>query len=93
MGDSAHLTRTSDHNVGNAVDITHDPSGCSGDLIAEAATRDPRTKYVIWNRRIWTGSWKPYTGTNPHTSHVHISIRDAVRDDSRPWPWATGGVA
>lgn len=93
MGDAAHQSRKSDHNDGNAVDITNDPSGCSGDIIAEAATRDPRTKYVIWNRRIWTGTWKPYTGANPHTSHVHISIRADARDDTRPWPWASGGVA
>jgi hypothetical protein len=43
--------------------------------------------YIIWNRRIasakrvvidgktyapWT--WRPYTGSNPHTDHVHISF-------------------
>jgi hypothetical protein len=33
--------------------------------------------YMIWNRRIWsagTDSWRPYTGSNPHTTHMHISL-------------------
>lgn len=33
-------------------------------------------RYMIWNRRIWsTGpkEWRPYTGVNPHTDHVHFS--------------------
>lgn len=35
--------------------------------------------YMIWNRRIWSANqadqgWKPYTGPNPHTNHVHFSF-------------------
>jgi Domain of unknown function (DUF4214) len=35
--------------------------------------------YVIWNRQIWNNSsassgWKAYTGAEPHTDHVHISL-------------------
>jgi hypothetical protein len=33
--------------------------------------------YLIWNHRIWTASshtWRPYTGADPHTSHMHISL-------------------
>lgn len=66
-----------------AMDITHDPGGgCDAGALAEAirAGQDPRVKYVIWNRRImsstvspWT--WRTYTGENPHTHHVHISVR------------------
>ena len=44
--------------------------------------------YFIWNNRIWGGyrspnskcasaGWKGYTGSNPHTDHVHLS-----------WGWA-----
>lgn len=33
---------------------------------------------VIWNRRSWylydPGSWRTYTGPNPHTDHLHISF-------------------
>ncbi|MFI0418567.1 hypothetical protein [Spongiactinospora sp. 9N601] len=33
--------------------------------------------YLIWNRRIWatnTKAWTTYTGSSPHTDHVHISF-------------------
>lgn len=35
--------------------------------------------YVIWNRQIWGAysadeGWRPYTGSSPHTDHVHISM-------------------
>lgn len=97
MGDAAHQRTPSDHNLGNAFDITHDPSvGCHGDVIAAAALRDSRTKYVIWNRRIWNlergdRAWRRYTGKNPHTHHCHVSIRSNARNDTRPWGWAPGG--
>lgn len=95
LGDPAHQARHSDHNVGNAVDITHDPkSGCTGDVISEHAIQDPRVTYVIWNGQIWNRSlhdtaWRPYSGPNPHTHHVHISVRDEARDDTTPWAWRT----
>jgi hypothetical protein len=96
IGDVAHAARTSDHNpwvrdgavgVVTAMDITHDPGGgCDAGALAEAirASRDPRVKYVIWNRRIansssiagaapWT--WRPYDGANPHDKHVHLSVK------------------
>lgn len=87
----------SDHDVGNAVDITHNPgSGADCHVMAEriVARKDRRVKYLIWNQRIvrsypkpdipaWT--WAPYTGTNPHTKHLHISIRQESRNDVAPW--------
>ncbi len=35
--------------------------------------------YVIWNHKIWSASkpgagWRPYTGPNPHTDHMHFSF-------------------
>lgn len=96
MGDARHQAKPSDHNLGNAVDITHDPeAGADGDRIARLALRDPRTKYVIWNRRIWSnelhddpsGPGRPYAGDNQHTHHVHISVRADRRDDAQRWPW------
>lgn len=94
MGDARHQKRKSDHNLGNAVDITHDPaSGCDGDVISALALQDPRVTYVIWNRRIYSKAraregWRPYRGTNAHTHHCHISIRANARGDLRDWPWA-----
>jgi hypothetical protein len=35
--------------------------------------------YVIWNKKIWSSynasaGWRAYTGADPHTSHMHISL-------------------
>lgn len=34
--------------------------------------------YIIFNRRMWRAysprGWAPYTGTNPHSDHIHISL-------------------
>ncbi len=97
MGDASHMARKSDHNLGNAVDITHDPAaGCDGDVVSRLAMLDPRVTYVIWDRRIWNPSvspdWRPYTGSNGHTHHVHVSVSVARRDDDGSWPWAAGVV-
>ena len=93
MGDARHQAQPSSHNLGNAVDITHDPkSGCDGHTVSTLAMQDPRVVYVIWDRRIHNRSisphWRPYKGGNPHTSHVHIDVDPAKRDDDSPWPWA-----
>ena len=41
--------------------------------------------YVIWNRRIWStyriaDGWRPYTGSSPHTDHVHTQLHVGRRD-------------
>lgn len=46
--------------------------------------------YVIYNRRITASDfsgWKTYTGTNPHTGHVHVSVsqNQAGFDDGSSW--------
>jgi len=95
-GDEAHQARVSDHNVGNAVDITHDPpNGVDCHILAEdlrarcEAGHESRVTYIIWARRICAAStawrWRAYTGQNPHTRHMHISIKAASRNDTRPW--------
>jgi lysozyme family protein len=81
--------------VVTALDITHDPAhGVDTYAIAETLrrNRDRRIKYVISNRRIFSSQlhaweWHPYTGTNPHDHHVHISVLPdkALYDDRRPW--------
>jgi hypothetical protein len=35
--------------------------------------------YVIWNKKIWSSynagaGWRPYTGANAHTTHMHLSL-------------------
>jgi hypothetical protein len=99
---SDHNPWVRDNGMGvvTACDITHDPQGgCDAGRIAEAIRtgQDARVKYIIWNRQIansesigghppWT--WRPYTGANPHTKHVHISVKPdkALYDEKMTWP-------
>lgn len=97
IGDAAHNARSSDHNpiegTGQvcARDFTHDPAGgldCHVLAAALVANRDARIKYIIWNHRIWTlnTGWQNYTGENPHTKHLHLSVRSgALGDGTRAW--------
>lgn len=92
MGDSAHCPGPSDHCTGNAFDLTHDPShGCDAHAFVEGLKqrRDERVKYLISNQRIWNPAispdWRAYSGSNPHTSHAHVSIHDNARDSTAPW--------
>lgn len=98
---SDHNPWVRDGNVGvvTALDITNDPrGGCDANTIAEAirASRDGRVKYIIWNRRIANSAsidgkppwaWRPYNGENPHTRHVHISVKPdkANYDSTAQW--------
>jgi hypothetical protein len=110
LGDTSHQTRKSDHNpnsvgVVQAYDFTNDPaSGLDSEKLAEAllASRDPRIKYVISNKKIaasyatggaaaWT--WRPYSGANAHNKHCHVSVSDdpAKYDDPKQWNLALFG--
>lgn len=80
--------------VVRALDITDDPdNGVSAEWLAEVlrASKDSRISYLISNRRIassysvpghaaWT--WRPYSGINAHTSHVHVSVVAGKPGDS-----------
>jgi hypothetical protein len=100
IGDAAHQATNSDHNqnsagVVTAMDITHDPAnGVDIARLADklVASRDPRIKYIIRNGQIlsskvspWT--WRPYTGSNSHSKHIHISVdgEASLYDDPRNW--------
>jgi hypothetical protein len=87
--------------VVTAFDITNDPAHCDSDALAQKllATRDERIKYIISKRRIvssypaggqpaWV--WRNYTGPDPHTSHLHLSVNSQKNgrggyDDTTPW--------
>jgi hypothetical protein len=104
IGDPAHASRTSDHNpnaagVVCALDITHDPkNGVDAGKLADTLklSRDPRIKYIISNRRIWnpviSKDWRPYTGSNPHSKHVHISVVSDKKLYDAVTPWALGSM-
>jgi hypothetical protein len=86
----AHLRANpnSDHNTGYAVDLTHDPkNGIDCADIFKKLQNEPRVKYLIFNHRIWTPQQGVdiYTGPNPHTKHIHISINDKCGNDTSPW--------
>jgi hypothetical protein len=89
----AHLAASpnSDHNTGFAVDLTHDPArGIDCVEIFEQLKNDNRVKYLIFKSVIWSAPKgdKPYSGSNPHTKHLHISIKDNCGNDDSPWfPW------
>lgn len=99
IGDASHAAGQSDHNpnpagIVTAWDVTHDPAnGPDVQKLFDAliASRDPRIKYLIFNRRImvptWSSgwSWVPYTGDNPHTSHGHISVWGDKADQTSKW--------
>lgn len=94
IGDPAHSARVSDHNPDgkgcvHAIDV--DVDGIKVRTLLNEVVGDPRVWYVIYNRRIYsrTYDWQTrvYTGSNPHTSHVHISIRYEVRHERDTSTW------
>lgn len=98
IGDRKHASRASDHNpvggIVHALDLTHDPNkGCDVHAMAERlrASRDARISYIISNKRIFSSTnqpftWRKYSGSNPHSKHVHISIRrNPHADNTGEW--------
>ena len=96
IGDAAHAARSSRHNpnaqgVVTALDITHDPANgmdC-GSLFEYLRTHPhPNLCYIIHNRQVArrASGWvvKNYTGSNPHTGHIHISV--GLGTDGNPLP-------
>ena len=83
----------SDHNTGLAVDLTHDPkNGIDCAVIFEKLKEDERVDYLIYNKKIWSRARRKegnrkYSGSNPHTKHLHISINATHRSDTSPWFW------
>lgn len=93
IGDPSHAARPSDHNpdyssggVVRAIDV--DKDGIDTEALIECVTGDSRVAYVIWNRRIWgyKSGWRAYTGSNPHTAHMHVSIKHTTSaEDDHVW--------
>lgn len=99
-GDEAHQQRKSDHNDGNAIDITFDPQN-GPDLVAlgKMLLNDPRANYWIFNSQIASRDMNNREPrgypldpankgkVNPHTRHLHLSIKatQEARDNTAPW--------
>jgi len=88
--------------VVRARDITGagiDPSWLAEQLRLAGRAGDSRLTgggYVIYNHRITTpdfSGWKRYTGSNPHTKHVHVSFSQnrAGFDRTDGWAFLGGG--
>jgi peptidoglycan hydrolase-like protein with peptidoglycan-binding domain len=94
IGDARHSRTRNSHNpVGtkhgprygtrgavHALDIT--ASGIDTGVVLAALIGDPRVWYVIYDGRIWsrtTGwAWRRQIG-DPHTAHIHVSLRDGTK--------------
>lgn len=72
--------------VVTARDFTHDPKNVDMGKVSERLrlSRDKRIKYVIFNGRMFSSyatsqypsfTWRPYSGTNPHRTHMHLSLQ------------------
>jgi hypothetical protein len=95
IGDKAHQARQSDHNpdsrgIVHAIDIDADGID-TGLVVGMTARLDRATEYVIFNRWIYSRSRdfepKRYTGSNPHTGHIHVSIRYGNGYEGAEWHW------
>lgn len=98
IGDASHGARKSDHNpdydapgkrkgVVRALDITD--VGKRRDWLVANLIRDPRVEYVIDRGRIWsrTKGWRTYTGSNPHNTHTHVSLRHTEHAETAQGNW------
>jgi hypothetical protein len=99
---SDHNPWVIDDGVGvvRARDFTHDPAnGLDCNVLARELAallgKHPalgRDAYIIWNDRIVSTNrlaegWRDYTGSNPHTKHLHVSVttNEAGFDSLAPW--------
>lgn len=91
----AHIKASpdSDHNTGHAVDLTHDPkNGIDCAVIFEKLKEDERVEYLIFNSKIWSKARakegnRKYSGSNSHSKHLHINIKQGHGEDTSPWFW------
>lgn len=105
LGDAAHSARVSQHNPNRdssddvpdgavtAIDITATNSALR-EKVLKATIGSSRVWYVISQGKIYsrTYGWaeRDYTGSNPHDTHIHVSLRQtrkAVNDTSS---WSLG---
>ena len=67
------------------------PSGVRGEMAARLGVM-----YVIYNNRSWSSysrTWKTYSGYDPHTSHIHISLSwNGARANTSFWSGRTWAV-
>jgi len=78
----AGSSTTSLHGEGRATDFGVPVGAAWAQALADllvARSAELGIQCVIYNRRIWSGSyphagWRTYKGTNPHTDHLHVEL-------------------
>lgn len=84
-----------------ALDIDSGPNIDVERLVAGLTTGpNSRLSYLIWNRRIFSSrsgtepfAWHAYNGADPHTNHVHVSVRHLVNFIVNAATWNIGAGA
>lgn len=93
IGDEHHVP-PSDHLPNsrgsvNALDVDRD--GIDMPVLLTAFEQHPSAQYWIFDRQIANRAYgwqrRPYTGSNPHTQHVHLSIRQDRAAEQTLTPW------
>lgn len=98
IGDTSHKARKSDHNpdysaggVVRAIDV--DISDIDVNKLMTVLKNDSRVNYFIYNHSIYGASQfakRRYTGSNPHTQHIHVSIKHS-KSAERAGAWGYSG--
>jgi hypothetical protein len=99
IGDAAHQGTNSDHNPdpdGSVdawdmdVNLRSANDGAAIENLKRVFQAHPSSRYWIHNRQEASRSngWRRvrYTGSNPHTQHVHWNSREGYEDSTAPWP-------
>lgn len=98
IGDAAHCPGVSDHcadasGMVHALDVDKDFNSphVTANRLVKLLIGDWRLAYIIWNRTIWSRSWgwtaRVYTGSNPHTQHIHLSLRHVTTAEQSKGTW------
>lgn len=93
IGDPDHQSRDSDHNPdrdGSVDAWDMDIDGVDVWACINAALAHDSIQYIIYNRKITSrswglGTWRHYSGDNPHDKHVHYNTRSSHENSNKPW--------
>jgi hypothetical protein len=94
IGDQLHQQRQSDHNPdrrGRVHALDLDVGGIDPVAVVRVACLHPSTAYVIWDHQIYSRRVsfipKTYSGSDPHQTHIHVSVLHSIagRRSRRSW--------
>ena len=92
-GNSDHIPDPTAGFIVRAIDVDRDVSGKAkpdlmpdiADQLRRLAKTDKRIKYIIFDGKIASAKsvwrFRPYTGSNPHRHHLHISFTSKGDED------------